>query len=52
MHMEVNQSELNYNVERPSIDHIVPGNGPGEPDMVPSEPYLDPWASEAIRFGC
>ena len=52
IHVQADQSELNYAVERSSIDHFDSGRGLGEPDAVRCDPYLDPWVSEAIRVGC
>lgn len=49
MHEEADRSELNYGVERSGVIRLVPVGGLGEPGAVRGEPYLDPWASEAIR---
>lgn len=48
---EADQSELNYDVKRSGVDRLAPGGGLGELGAVQSDPYLDPWVSEAIRFG-
>lgn len=52
IHEEVDRSEPNYDVERSGVIRLAPGGGLGEPDAARGDPYLGPWVSEAIRFGC
>ena len=52
MHSEVDQGELSNDSERSGVDRFGSGHGLGEPEAIRGDPYLGPWASEAIRFGC
>jgi hypothetical protein len=49
---EVDQSELNYDLERSGVDRFGSDRGLGEPDAFRGDSYIGLWASEAIQFGC